>query len=1093
MMLSKRCVALLLIFLTVAMSPSLLGQANTASIRGIVTDPSGSVIPGALVTLTNTGTGVQTATKTNPGGEYLFEFLAPGTYKIEARSAGFKSFARENMTLDLARQLRIDVPLEPGQVTETIEVKGQAPLVDTENGALGTTVQNQMVTELPLLTRNPQNLVLLGAGVVQTVDGNITNGGLIRIDPYYIDGADSSNHVWSGTPINPNPDVISEFRALTNAYSAEYGETSGVTMIATTKSGTNTFHGSAFEFLQNDDLNAGNYFTHSVPVLRFNQFGGTLGGPIKKNKLFFFVDTQLTRQKNPQPITNITVPTAAFRAGDFSSLLGANVGSDPIGGTDLKYEIFNPFTQRQITTSTGSTVWVRDPFPGNKIPSSMISPAALKIQALYPLPLVNQNFNNFSVNGAALSQNNEWDAKVDYFIRDSDRLMVRYSDKRGFSQQASAFGYAAGGGPVPGTLGPGNTIASPGHQAVLNYVHVFSASATNDLNIAWQNQFPRRVIPGYGDISNLDLGINGMPNAGQKLGTPYFSFSNFEALGATTDTTFQEWQTQETLTDTFSWNKGNHNIRIGGWVRKLLTNNLQPGALNTAWTFSNVFTNQPGNNNTGFDYASFLLGLPNALTYTIYPDFFRTRANLYAVFVQDDYHISRNLTINLGLRWDAPNYYHEAQNRSGVFDLNQGQYIQFGTNGFRTTPWDNVWNNFNPRFGIAYSALGGKLVLRGGYGIFLAGVSSAGANGYMLNAPIFADSDQGRYTTTDQIHWLATLDNIPYQPTDKTGKNSKSVSVFPDSNPLAYIQQYNVNVQTEFKTILFQAGYVGTRGSHLTYGSYNANAIPVALSPTASGQFVAPYVPYPQYPLGVTINSWIGSSDYNALQLKAERRFANGLAFVVSYTHSKFIDVGNAGYRDPVGNRNLDRGISQYNVPNRLVAGYNYQLPFGPGRKWLSKGIIGNIIGGWEFNGITTYQTGIALSPGLATNNCVCGNSRAAPNVSGNPMTGPQSLGQWFNTSVFSFPAQYTIGNAGRGLIYGPHLFSTDMNMGKRFALPWREGMNIEFRAEFFNVFNHPNFAAPDVNLGDANFGKVTAYSSFVSPRKGQLALKLYF
>src|SRR5215472_12329014 len=418
---SRRQVTFLLVFMAIAMSPSLLGQANTASIRGMVTDSSGAVVPDAQVTLTNIGTGVQTATKTNPAGEYLFEFLPPGTYKIEVRATGFKVFVRENTTLDLARQLRIDAPLEPGQVTETINVTAQAPLVDTENGAIGTTIQNQMVTELPLLGRNPQSLVLLGAGVVQTVDGNITNGGLIRIDPYYIDGADSSNHVWSGTPVNPNPDVISEFRAMTNAYSAEYGETSGVTMIATTKSGTNSLHGSAFEFLQNVDLNAGNYFTHSVPVLRFNQFGGTLGGPIKKNKLFFFVDTQLTRQKNPQPITNITVPTGAFRVGDFSSLLGAGVGTDALGQTNLKYEIFNPFSQRQITAN-GNSVWVRDPFPGNKLPASMISPAALKIQALYPAPLINQNFTNFSVNGAALSQNNEWGAKVDYAINDLDRL-----------------------------------------------------------------------------------------------------------------------------------------------------------------------------------------------------------------------------------------------------------------------------------------------------------------------------------------------------------------------------------------------------------------------------------------------------------------------------------------------------------------------------------------------------------------------------------------------------------------------------------------------------------------------------------------------
>ncbi len=700
-------VQLAVVFLATA---TLWGQANTASIRGIVNDPSGAVVPDSTVTLVNTGTGVQTTTKTNPSGEYLFEFLPPGSYRVEVRATGFKTFTRENIVLELARQLRIDIPLETGLVTETVNVAAQVPLVETENGALGTTVQNQMVTGLPLLSRNPQNLVLLGAGVVQTTDGNITNGGLVRIDPYYIDGADSSNHVWSGTPVNPNPDVINEFRALTNAYSAEYGESSGVTMIATTKSGTNQYHGTAFEFLQNDALNAGNYFTHSVPVLRYNQFGGTFGGPIKKDKLFFFIDTQITRQTNPVAITNITVPTAAMRAGDFSSLLGGPVGTDALGNTLLKYQIFNPFSQRQVTTPSGATVWIRDPFPGNKIPADLISPAAKLIQALYPAPLVDQSFNNFSVNGAATAANNEWDAKVDYAINDLDRLTVRYSEKRRFTQQASAFGYGAGGGPIPGTLGPGNTVASPGRQAVVNYVHVFSPTATNDLNVAWQNQFPRRVIPGYGQISNLDLGIKGMPNAGQKLGTPYFNFTNFEALGATTDTTFQEWQTQETLTDTFSWNRGRHNLRMGGWIRKLLTNNLQPGALNTAWTFNNVFTNQPGNNNTGFDYASFLLGLPSAMTYSIFPDYFRTRANLYAAFVQDDFHVSRNLTLNVGVRWDAPNFYHEAQNRSGVFDLNQGQYVQFGANGFRTTPWNNDWHNVNPRFGFAYNALGGKAV-----------------------------------------------------------------------------------------------------------------------------------------------------------------------------------------------------------------------------------------------------------------------------------------------------------------------------------------------------------------------------------------------
>src|SRR5579872_2967595 len=1068
----------------------LFGQANTASIRGTVTDASGAVVPGAQIILTNTRTGVKASDKTNAAGEYLFEFLPPGTYQVESQVAGFKTFVRGGIVLDLARQLRIDIGLEAGQLTETVNVTAQAPLVDTENGSLGTVVQNQMLTSLPNLSRNPQSYELLTPGVVSTSNGPVTNGGLVRIDPYYIDGLDSSNHVWSGTPVNPNPDVIQEFKTLSNSYSAEYGETSGATMIATTKSGTNQFHGTAFEFWQNDALNAGDFFAHAVSNLRYDQFGGNLGGPIQRNKTFFFVDTQLTRQKSAAALTNLTVPTTAFRGGDFSSLLGPQVGTDALGRPVDQNEIFDPATQQLVTAASGQT-WVRDPFPGNRIPMSRISPAALKVQALYPSPQLAENFNNFNVFGASTSNLNEWDVKIDHAFSDYDRLSVRYSEHDSTAQQPSAFGYAAGGGPQPGTLGPGNTLRGPGRQAVVNYVHVFGPQATNDLNIGWQNQYPNRIVPGWGTISQNDLGIFGLPDGADKYGTPYFNFTNFEQLGATTDTLFFEWQTQDTLSDTFSLTRGRHNIRIGGLARKLLTNNFQPQGQQSSWSFNTDFSNQPGLAKSGFDYASFLLGLPATMNYSIFPDYFRSRASVYGLFVQDDFHVARNLTLNLGLRWDVPLWYHEAQNRSGVFDLSRGQYIQFGQNGFRTTPWKNDLKNFDPRFGFAYSPVGNSnLVLRGGYGIFVAGLDSAGAYGFMSTSPFFADSDLGRYSTVDQIHWNTTLDSIPYAPVDKTGKNAKSVTVFPASNPMAYIQQYNVNVQTQFKSILWEVGYVGTRGSHLSFGSYNLNAIPLSESQKAQGQFIAPYVPYPQYPQGVTNNAWLGSSDYNSLQIKAERRFANGLAFVMSYTHSKNIDVGNAGYRDPVGNRNLDRGLSPNNTPNRFVTAYNYQLPFGPGHPWLSTGLLGRVIGGWEVSGITTYQSGFSLTPGLSNNTCVCGNNLAVPNINGNPMSGTQSLAQWFNTSVFSFPAQYTAGNAGRGLITGPGIFDTDVNLAKRFALPWREGMNLEFRAEFFNTFNHPQFSNPDVNLGDANFGKVT---SAVNPRKGQLALKFYF
>ena len=1051
----------------------LFGQANTGSIRGTVSDSTGAVVPSAKISLTNVKTGVQSTVATDGLGDYLFEFLPPGDYRIEAEVAGFKKFVRENITLDVTRQLRIDIPLEAGQVTETVSVTARASLIETETGSLSTTVENQQVTGLPLLSRSPQDLRLLAPGVVNTANGPITQGGLVRKDPYYIDGVNSSFHVWSGNPVNPNPDVIAEFKTLTNSFSAEYGETSGAVMISTTKSGTNDFHGTLFEFWRNDALNAGNFFAHTVPNLRRNQYGGTIGGPIRKNKTFFFFDMQYTDQIGAAAFTNITVPLPAFKQGDFSRLATM---------------IFDPSTTRTVD---GSANPVRDPFPGNIIPGTRINPASLKVQALFPAPLVNTPFANFSSFGANTSTNLEYDIKVDHTFSEKDKITVRWSAHQATSNQPAAFGTTAGG-PLPGTLGPGYS-KTPGKQAVVNWVHLFGARATNNLNIGWFDQYPKRTTPGYGKLSENDLGIVGMPNGGDKLGTPYFLFTNFEQLGATTDTLFFELQNNNNLTDTASIVVGKHTLKFGGEARHLRTDNLQPGPMNTSWTFNSFFTDQRGVSGTGFDYAGFLLGLPSAMNYTIYPDYFRSRTSVYALFLQDDWRVNRKLTLNLGLRWDAPLWYHEAQNRSGVFDLTKGQYQIFGQNGFRDTPWDNNWLNFGPRFGFAYSPLANsRLVVRGGFGLFSVGTNSAGANGFMITSPIFADSDVGRYTSTDQITWKTTLDNIPYIPADKTGKNAASVQTFPSHNPMSKFEQYNLNIENEFKSILFEIGYAGTRGVHLQYGAYNLNAIPAALSPLAQGHFISPFVPYPQYPSGVTSNSWIGSSNYNSLQIKAERRFSSGLGFIAAYTFSKLIDVGQLGYRDPLVNRNLDRGLAPDNAPNRFTLAFNYRLPFGKGNRWVTSGPLVYLIGGWELNGITTFQSGDSITPGISTNTCVCGNNFAVPNVSKNPRldVSQRNFARWFDTSAFSVPAQYTIGNAGRGLIYGPHTFNTDLSGGKRFPLPLREGMDLEFRAEFYNAFNSPQFSDPNVTLGAGTFGRITGSKN---ERQGQLALKLHW
>jgi hypothetical protein len=1049
------------------------GQANTGSIRGTVSDSSGAVVPGAKIGLTNVKTGVQSSTTTDGLGAYLFEFLPPGEYRVEAEVSGFKKVIRENITLDVARQLRVDIGLEAGQVSETVSVTARSSLVETETGTLSTTVETAQVANLPSISRNPQDMRLLAPGVVNTNNGPITQGGLVRKDPYYIDGVNSSFHVWSGNPVNPNPDVIAEFKTLTNSFSAEYGETSGAVMVSTTKSGTNEYHGTLFEFWRNDALNAGNFFAHTVANLRQNQYGGTAGGPIRKNKTFFFFDIQRTSMKGAAAFTNITVPTAAFRQGDFSRLSAL---------------IFDPATTQTIP---GSANPVRDPFPGNKIPSNRINSAALKVQALYPAPQVDQNFANFNSFGATTNTVTEYDIKLDHNFSEKDKITIRWSERRTATNQPAAFGPDVGG-PLPGTLGPGY-LKNTGRQAVMNWIHLFGARATNNLNIGWFDQYPKRTIPGYGKYNNFDLGIFGMPNGGDRIGVPYFNFTNFEQLGATTDTLFFELQNNNNLTDVASVVLGRHTVKFGGEARHIRTDNLQPGPQNTAWTFNSLFTDQRGVAGTGFDYAGFLLGLPSTMNYTIYPDFFRSRTSVYALFIQDDVRVNRKLTLNLGLRWDAPLWYHEAQNRSGVFDLKQGQYQVFGQNGFRDTPWENNWVNLGPRFGLAWSPLAGShLVVRSGFGLFKVGTNSAGANGFMITSPIFADSDVGRFATTDQINWKTTLDKIPYVRADPTGRNAASVQVFPDHNPMSHFMQYNVNIENEFKSILFEIGYAGSRGVHLQYGAYNLNAIPLNLAPAAQGRFISPYAAYPQYPSGVTSNSWIGSSNYNSLQIKAERRFSSGLGFIAAYTFAKLIDVGQLGYRDPLGNRTLDRGLAPDNAPNRLTVAYSYRLPFGTGGKWITRGPLVYPLGGWALSGITTFQSGFSLTPGLTPNSCVCGNNLAVPNVSKNPRldVSQRNFSRWFDTSAFSAPAQYTVGNAGRGLIYGPHTFNTDLSGTKRFPLPFREGMDIEFRAEFYNAFNSPQFSDPNVTLGAGTFGRITASKN---ERRGQLALKMHW
>ncbi len=1084
------------IALSLLVATCLFGQGNTSSIVGTVIDPSGAVVPGVKVVATNVATGVASTVTTDSLGNYTVSVLPPGNYHVEAEVTGFKKFVRQNVTLEMTRQLRIEIQLETGAVTETVTVQAQTSLLETETGTLSATVENSQIIRLPSLSRNPQDFRLMVPGVVLNRDGNtVIQGGLVRKDPYYIDGAHSSSHVWSGNPVNPNPDVIQEFKVLANSFSAEYGETSGGVMASTTKSGTNEIHGTLFEFLQNDKLNAGNFFTHTRPVVRRNQFGGTIGGPIRKNKTFYFGDLQVTPIRTARAFTNLSVPTPAFKRGEFVSVLGAQVGTDALGRPAFRNQIFDPQSGQTITDSAGRSTLVRNPFSDNRIPSSRFSPAALKIQELWPDPQINAPAANYSRFGSETNDTYEYDVKVDHHFSEADSVMARYSGRWSNQVPAQPYPDPRAGGGVPGVLGQGLYVKNHSRQAVVNHVHIFSPRSTNDLHLGWFQTFPKRPIPGFGVVGTDDLGIKGLPNGSEKLGTPDFQWVNFARLGATSDTLFFELQDSASLVNVTSIIRNRHSIRLGGEARKIRTDNLQPNPGATLWRFQPIFTDQRGVGLTGFDYASFMLGLPAQMSYRIFQGYFKSRTMVYALFVQDDIRVSRKLTLNVGMRWDAPLWYHEVLNRSGVFDLDKGQYVQFGTNGFRTTPWKNDWNNFGPRFGFAYSPFANKhTIVRGGYGIFSVGTMSSGAFGFLQSDPIFADADTGRYNTLDQVTWKTTLDRVPYEPADKTGRNASAVSVYPDNNPMSMFQQWNLNVQQEVKTVLLEVGYAGSRGSHLQYGAYNLNAIPLGLAAAAQGRRVAPFVRYPQYPGGVTSQSWIGSSGYHSLQAKAERRFSSGLGFRAAYTFQKLINTGEQGYRDPLGNRNLDRGISPDSAPYRFTLGYSYQLPFGRGKRWVKQGPAEVVIGGWEIIGITTFQAGFPLSPGLSFDSCVCANNANRPNVLRDPnlTTSQRNLGRWFDTDALAAPTLYTIGNAGRGLLWGPGLRNFDVEVSKRFHLPkLREGSSLEFRAEFYNLANTPYFDNPNVTVGSTTAGRITNVSG--QPRQGQLALKLYW
>ncbi|MBI3693511.1 MAG: TonB-dependent receptor [Acidobacteria bacterium] len=1059
--------------------PSVLpAQTPVGAIVGTVRDTSGAVVPGARVIIRNVQTGVQNTVETDELGNYMIAYLTPGEYQVRCERGGFESFQRTGILLQMDHKLRVDIDLQVGEATETVTVNAGTPLLETETSTLGQVIDTRKVLDLPQVDSNVFSLVALAPGV-QTQPGAAfpsIGGGRATASSILLDGVE--NH--RGIPIYvPSGDAIQEFKVLTHAFSAEYGRTGGGIVSLAIKSGTNQFHGSAFEFFRNDVLNARNFFAlpgSKKPVVRYNRFGGTVGGPIRRDRLFFFVSYGGQRNHSVGTFVN-TVPTLPQRGGDFSE------------GTQAP--IFDPATTRPDPVRPGS--FLRDPFAGNQVPSSRTDPAAARLIQLFPVPNAPGLVSNYVSSSVGRTTDNNVDVRVDHRLSNSDSFFVRYSHGSNIR--------------IPSKVLPGLADRTGGNlniqtrNVALQEVHTFNPRLINEFRLGYTRIYTLQETAGYPENQAAVFGIPNFP----ALGMPTVNISGTAGLGPNPRSLINEpWQ-YFYLLDSLTVVQGRHTIKTGADIQVSRIRRFQPdvGTL----SFDSTFSSQPGVPNTGIGLASFLLGLPTSGSVGLSQIGLNFRTSTPSFFVQDDWKASSGLTLNLGLRFDGSTPITELNDQISNFNLQTGKLERVGREGRPRSPFD-FESKFGPRFGFAWQPRGlRRAVVRGGYGIFYSSVKDS-------NAPISFPWGSGAsvsVSTVDNINPPFVLSQGPPPAILKVPEGfigpgfGANVITFERLPAFDYVQNWQLSWQYELfsKQLLLDAAYAGSKGTHLLANVPINQVPPDQMGP---GNFQT-RLPFPQFG---QVNSWAnrGSSIYHSLQVKAEGRFREGLTFLASYTFARDINdfsgpnggAFNAGINQSVQNvYNLraERSIGGFNIPHRFVFSYNYELPFGQGQRFLDSAKWWNLLlGGWQINGITTLQSGGPVAMGAVPNTCNCINpggldSGLRPNrlKDGRLPASERSLQRYFDTSAFSAPAPYTFGNSEKNLLLGPGLVNFDFSALKRFRLGG-DRRNLEFRSELFDLFNTPQFASPSAILGTPQFGRITAARS---ARVIQMALKLYF
>lgn len=1070
------------------------GQVGNSVISGRVMDSSESVVPKAEVLLVNEESGVRASTSTNEQGLYRFTALLPGSYRMEFSAGGFQKVVRGGITLQVSQTVQIDQILQLGSVAETVSVTAATPMVESQSSSMSQLVERGVIEGMPLPNRSATAMIVLSpaATVISPGSGSenlplfSVGGGRARNQQFSLDGGNVTNITGLAVPQNQAAlpmEAMQEFRVISNNYTAEHGHSTGGVITMTTRSGTNQYHGSLFEYLRNNALDARNFFAVDKAPLKLNQFGGALGGPIRKDKTHFFASWEQTREITGNTVLQ-TVPNAAQIRGDFSATL--NAAGRPI-------PIYDPATTINR---------VRQPFPDNIIPANRIDPVARSIAAYWPQPNrpgTITGANNFAANGRNQFVRNIVVARVDHQFSQKDQLMVRYYINDGDTDNQGVFGRPESD--------PAAALTRNQNSSILgSYTHMFRSNLMNDFRVTRLRRFGGNESYARGMDLPEQLGLTGV----SQEGFPIIGITGFAGLGRApfrlNNRPSDDVQYQESL----SWFQGKHALKFGGEFRRGYFNDNNDLSSSGQFSFTPAITGQPGVANTGNALSSFLLGEVNNAN-TQRPDEINSRSNYWALYVQDDYRVTESLTLNLGLRWEVNMPRTEDNNRMNSFDTaainpvsrTPGVITFAGLNGVPRTAFDPDYNNLGPRFGFAWRLPGSRAtVVRGGAGIFFGEIVSniigtAAALGFSTDTTV-TSAEPGIVSA------MVLRDGFPSQPrvpVDQLGPGfgavvpgtapTTSVTFFERNRPTPYSIQYNLNVQHEVRSnLLVEAGYLANLSHRLTANDLTINQVPPELAGPGNAQVRRPY---PQFSGVSVINPPVGNSTYHAFTVKAERRYASGVTFLGHYTFAKFIDdvtsfseYGNVGSYMDAYNRGLDKAISGNDIRHRAVISGVYALP-----RISASRVLNFIAGGWRTGVIASFQSGPPFTVYNNTNDTnMFPAGTVRPNLVGDPSLDSEerTLARWFNTGAFAAPAQFRFGTSPRSVLRGPGVTNIDLSLTKIF--PITERIRTEFRGEFFNLLNQANFGAPGATLGTPEFGVI---SSAREPRRIQLALRLTF